>query len=87
MLGTPWELADNVPLHEEILAKCAGIMRSCAMPDTCRNAQVLASKWEELDEKGASRLSKSKLEKMWPAPPPSSLPQVSPSIRVSFFWF
>ena len=78
VLGTPWELADNVPPHEEVLAKFAGIMRSCAMPNTCRNAQVLASKWEELDESGASRLSKTKLEKTWPAPPPSPLQQEHP---------
>lgn len=85
ILGSPWETASNIPQQEEIVAKFAAIMRSGAMPDTCRNAQVLATRWEDIDEAGASRLSKTRVEKLWPAPPATPTLQGLPGSPSFFF--
>lgn len=81
--GSPWEAANNVPPSSEVLAKFAAIMRACAVPDTCRNGQSLATRWDELDEHGSSKLSTTRLEKVWPAPPLNSPPLHQPGL-VSF---
>ena len=64
----------------EVLAKFAAIMGAYVIPDTCRNGHSLASRWDELDECGTSKLSATRLEKVWPAPPLNSLPLHQPGL-------
>ena len=60
--------ADNeeIPSSAEFKSAIAALMRAVTKPDCKANSSFLAAKWAQINESGASALSKKPVELIWP---------------------
>ena len=58
--------SDTIPSTAEFKAALAALLRAVTKPDCKANASFLAAKWSQINDSGASALSKKPVELIWP---------------------